>query len=501
MEKQVKAKSGRVSGDRLGALLDAAVDPVVLIDAAGRVTAFNRAAEAAFGYKAAEVLGQNVSMLMPAPHRERHDRYIERYLATRDPHIIGIGREVTALRKDGSTFPIELAVGEFRRGKEHGFAGFLRDLTAQKRQQAQILKTSDELRLIFDNTPTAITITDGEGHILKANLASESLLGYAPAELAGRLHADLVLEDDRAAVEEGFAGLRTQADEFEREVRYRTRGGRTLHTVLRAGIVRDDSGAPPMIICEIVDRSALFQATREVEELRDKLTHAGRIGILGEMVSSIAHEVNQPLTAIANYASAARRFVLGGAYDPQELAVLLDKIATQAERAGKVIRGVRSLTRKRDAVREPLDCTALIHEALRLVDFEFRIKGLRIVLRLSPKLPPVLGDGVQIQQVLLNLIRNAIEAMGEAASGDFVELKAAAREGWVEISVSDCGPGLNADAQARLFEPFFSTKAQGMGLGLSICKSIMAAHGGALEYRHNQRGGAEFLMRLPVASE
>jgi two-component system sensor kinase FixL len=272
--------------------------------------------------------------------------------------------------------------------------------------------------------------------------------------------------------------------------------------MVHAGLAREQGGAPLLMIVEIVDRSALYAATREAEDLRARLAHVNRLGTLGEMVSGIAHEVNQPLTAIANYASAVRRLLLSGQAEPRELATILEKISNQAERAGQVIRGLRSMTRKQDTERTRLDCNVLVLEVTRLVEFELRDSGVRLQLDLEPRLPPVLGDGVQIQQVVLNLIRNAIEAMGPQARGESVTVASIApSEAVVEIRVTDRGPGLAPDMEDRLFEPFFTTKAQGMGLGLSICKSIVAAHGGELSYRRAEQGGAEFLIRLPTMTE
>jgi len=383
--------------DRLSALLDAAVDAIVLIDPRGLITRFNRAAQALFGYDESEVYGRNVSMLMPPPYRGEHDGYIERYEQSGEARIIGIGREVVAQRRDGSTFPIDLAVGEFRRepvgtGRrggdqgEHGFVGILRDITARKAQEQQLRETAEELRRAFV----------------------------------------------------------------------------------------------------------------EAEELRSRLTHAGRLGTLGEMVSGIAHEVNQPLTAIATYASACKRLLLSGQAQPQELAGVLDKISTQAERAGQVIRGLRKLARRQDQVALPMDINQLVAEVARLVEFEFRNAGWDLNQWLTPDLPSVTGDAVQLQQVVLNLLRNAVEAMTESATGDSVELSTELRGGLVEIRVEDRGPGLAPGADERLFEPFFTTKPQGMGLGLSICKSIISAHGGDLSYEAREGGGACFRIRLPT---
>jgi two-component system sensor kinase FixL len=372
------APTPTVAESRFAALLDAAVDAIILIDPRGRITRFNLAAERMFGYQQAEVLGKNVSVLMPEPYRSQHDGYIGRYAHTGERRIIGIGREVVGQRKDGTTFPLDLSVGEFRTtgellpAGEHGFVGIIRDLTERKAQ------------------------------------------------------------------------------------------------------------------------------TREAEALRQRLTHVGRIGTLGEMVSGIAHEVNQPLTAISNYANACRRMVGTGTISGPELTQTLEKISNQAERAGQVIRGLRALVRRRDEVREPLDCNRLIREVTTLVEFELRQAGFRLVLDLADPLPDAVGDAVQIQQVVLNLIRNGLDAMQERATGDSIEVATAAIDGFVEIRVRDHGPGLSAEASERLFEPFFTTKAQGIGLGLSICKSIMTAHRGQLTAETAPGGGAQFRMRLPM---
>jgi two-component system sensor kinase FixL len=495
-----KLRPPDAAADHFGALMDAAVDGIVLIGDQGRVLRFNRSAERLFGYVAAEVIGQNVTFLMPEPYRAEHDGYLRRYHDTAEPRIIGIGREVVARRKDGSTFPIDLSVGEFRRGDEHGFVGILRDITARKLQEQQLLRGAEELRLVFDNAPAAMLTTDEQGHIINANRACCELLGYTRDELRVKRHSELIHPDDRRLGLLDLRDLQQAGDSFIRELRFVHKDGSVLHALHYTASARDASGKI-LTVVEILDRTELFAATREAEELHMRLTHVARLGTLGEMVSGIAHEVNQPLSAIANYASACRRMLASGQSQPEELVGTLQKISDQAERAGQVIRGLRALLRKRDSVREPLDCNQLVREVSRLTDFEIRQSGFRLVLRLQPQLPQVVGDGVQIQQVILNLIRNGLEVMQERARSDLIEVETLLDGKCVEIRIADSGYGLDPSVAERLFEPFFTTKPHGIGLGLPICQSIANAHGGAIKFDRHERGGTVFRLRLPVREQ
>ena len=488
--------------DRLDALLDAAVDAIVLIDPQGRVTRFNRAAERLFGYAADEVLGHNVHMLMPHPYRREHDGYLGRYLGTGERRIIGIGREVIAARRDGSTFPIDLSVGEFRSGSEHGFVGILRDVSDRHRQNDQLRQTAEELRLLFEHAPTPIAVSDPQGHIQTANAACLALLGYDVATIGTLRMSDLVAAEDRPAVLADFEQLRNGAETRQRELRVLHRSGQGLPVLLYSACARDRELRPIVYIAEMIDRSALHAATREAEDLRERLAHAGRLGMLGEMVSGIAHEVNQPLTAINNYASACRRMLASGQTTSDELIEVLEKIGRQAERAGQVIRGLRAMVRRRDSERLLLSLNPLVDEVSRLAEIDLRNTAQKLVLDLAPDLPRFLGDGVQIQQVAMNLIRNALEAMRESGQGEEVRVRTGlAPDGTLLLQVSDQGPGMPEEIEERLFDPFVTTKVQGMGLGLSISKSIVQAHGGELIYRRTETGGAEFSIHLPVAIE
>ncbi|MFA5939811.1 MAG: PAS domain S-box protein [Sinimarinibacterium sp.] len=495
-------KAPAAADDQLGALLNAAVDPMIIIDERGLISRFNAAAERTFGYRAAEVIGHNVKVLMPQPFRREHDAYLERYNGSGEARIIGIGREVVAQRRDGSTFPIDLSVGEFRMSGGRGYVGILRDISERKRQEELLRQSSEELRLIFDFSPMAILITDLDGRIFSVNRACCELFGRSQDELCTLRHSDLMLPEERAIPLEAFERLRRDGGSCECEINYQRVDGSAIHALHYSALATDEGGKPVMFIGEIIDRSELFAATHEAEQLRARLAHVTRIGTLGEMVSGIAHEVNQPLTAIANYASACRRLMLGGQSNPGELLGVLEKIAAQAERAGQVIRGLRALTKRGESQRQLLDCNQLVADVVRLVEFELRGTDAQLYVELGGDLPPVFVDGVQIQQVVLNLMRNAMEAMNGLADPKLVSVRTfVPRPFWVAISVSDRGPGLPPEQVQRLFEPFFTTKKQGMGLGLSICQSIATDHGGELRYSTNEWGGACFTLSLPGSSD
>jgi two-component system sensor kinase FixL len=358
----------------LGSILETVPDAMVVIDERGIVQSFSAAAERMFGYAASEVCGGNVSMLMPTPHRERHDSYLARYLATGERRVIGLGRVVSGRRKDGSEFPLELAIGALHWDGRQMFTGFLRDLTERQHTQQRL------------------------------------------------------------------------------------------------------------------------------QELQAELTHVSRLTEIGQMASALAHEVNQPLTAATNYLEAGHLLLAHGNRPSTERArEVFDKAAEQLERATQLVRRLRDFARKGESDRRPEPIGKLIDEAAALALIGARDSGIKVQLRIAPELPEVVVDRIQLQQVVVNLIRNAVEAM-ESERRELTVSAAPNGDGGVAIRVADTGPGLAPEVAARLFEPFFTTKAQGMGIGPSICRSIIEQHGGELHAEPNPEGGAVFAFSLPVAS-
>ena len=358
----------------LRSILETVPDAMVVIDHLGAILLFSAAAERLFGYTPEEVHGRNVSMLMPSPYREQHDLYLARYMTTGERRIIGIGRVVVGQRKDGGTFPMELAVGEVRHNGDRLFTGFVRDLTERQRTETRL------------------------------------------------------------------------------------------------------------------------------QELQVELLHVSRLRSMGQMAAALAHELNQPLTATANYVKAAQRLLGSTKMNPERLRQALDLAAQQTLRSGEIIRRLRGFVARGEVDRHPEPVARLIEEASALALVGAKERGIHVDLGLDADVPPAMVDRVQIQQVLLNLIRNAIEAMhGMPRRNLTVGIDRA--EDMVQVSIADTGPGVAPDVQERLFQPFVTTKTDGMGIGLSVCRTIIEAHGGRLWMEPNPVGGSVFRFTVPAAGE
>lgn len=380
-------ETGRVANEaalqaaeaRLRSVLQTVPDAMIIIDERGRIESLSATAEKLFGYTMAESAGKNIKLFMPEPHRGQHDDYLKRYLRTGEKRIIGIGRIVVGQRKDGTTFPMHLTIGELRSAERHYFTGFIRDLTDQQLTQNRL------------------------------------------------------------------------------------------------------------------------------KELQSEVTHMSRFTALGEMASTLAHEINQPLTAINNYLKGCHRLLqrVEGEQVPA-LQDALAKAADQALRAGQIIRRLREFVSRGDSERRLENLPKLIEDASTLALVGTRENAIAVSFRLDPRAELVLVDRIQIQQVLVNLIRNAIEILLEAPGARELGIETLlGSDGTVQVSVSDSGAGLAPEVRAHLFQPFVTTKQKGMGLGLSICRTIIEAHGGKIWADSRSQGGTilRFTLRVPQESE
>ncbi|MEX2479477.1 MAG: PAS domain S-box protein [Gammaproteobacteria bacterium] len=485
---------------RYQGVIEAAVDAIIIIDEHGVIETFNPAAERIFGYGEAEVAGRNVRLLMPEPDASQHDSYMRRYLAGGAPHIIGIGRQVLGRRKSGEVFPLELGVGELAGLEPRRFVGTIRDISARQALEDALAVREQELRQLFEHAPIGVFAATLQGHFVQVNPALSSLVGYSAAELRRMSVSDLTLAEDQDVLQAAYRDVsQGHKAECRCELRWRRHDQAVIHVSLQAVAVAGDGS---LVIGQILDRSEQFRTERESRDMAERLAQVGRVTTLGEMASAIAHEINQPLTAISAYAQACRRLFEQPAPDQYLLRETLEAITSQALRAGDVVRRIRGFVTHHDSARESVDINDVVRAALEFADFDLRAHAVEVKADLAARLPPVLVDPIQIQQVCLNLIRNAIDAMAETAPAvRRLSFTTHARGDTVLVHCNDSGPGVAAEMRERLFEPFQTNKAEGMGMGLSISTSIVNAHGGSLRYVDEPAGGGTFTLVLPAVLE
>jgi C4-dicarboxylate-specific signal transduction histidine kinase len=300
---------------------------------------------------------------------------------------------------------------------------------------------------------------------------------------------------------EAFSRMDASGVPLDIEYQVSLRDGRVRHLHHIAQAVHDANGRVTKHVGTMHDVTDRRHAEDEARQLQDRLTHFSRLSTMGEMAAGLAHEINQPLSAIATYAQASQRFLKQPEPDIAEVVAALEQINTQALRAGEVIRRLRNFVKNREVKREAVDCGRLLDDLRTLAETDARLHNIRLRIDVDDALPTVYADPIQLQQVVLNLVRNAIDAMAEAPEDrrEVVLMTRVSGEGEIEITVADHGSGLAPEATEHLFNPFFTTKSGGTGLGLAISKSIVRAHGGRLWHTPNEGSGARFHFTLPVS--
>jgi two-component system sensor kinase FixL len=489
----------------LRSLLDAAVDAIIVIDHRGTVEQFSLAAERIFGYAAEEVVGQNVKLLMPEPYRSEHDGYLARYGSTGERRIIGIGREVRARRKDGSEFPADLAVGQVAGAQPPRFIGFIRDITLRKLGEERLRRSENELRLaqeIANLGNYVVHLDRSEPDYYSVQLCR--ILGFRVQDenlSLPELLMRIVHPGDAGKLDAALRELETESAACDVEYRVLRDDGTTRHLHHVAQLTRDAHGVPLKHVGTIHDVTDRRQSEDEARQLQERLTHFSRLSTMGEMAAGLAHEINQPLSAIATYAQACQRFLALPEHDDEDVVAALEQINAQALRAGEVIRRLRNFVKNREVKREPVDCNRLLEDLRTLAETDARLHSVRLRIEAEDALPTVYADPIQLQQVVLNLVRNAIDAMADVPETrrEVVLTTRTLPEGEVEVVVADQGTGLAPEATEHMFNPFFTTKAGGTGLGLAISRSIVRAHGGRLWHTPNDGSGARFHFTLPAS--
>ena len=432
-------------------------------------------------------------------HREDFDRCFEVYANSfdaRQPFTM----EYRLRRSDGE-YRWVLDNGTPRFASDGTFLGYIGScIDITERKQAQ-----DRFRLVVEASPNGIVLVNAQGHIVLVNACAEKLFGYGREELIGQGIELLVPErfrGEHSAHRAGFhAAPAARAIGAGLELFARRKDGTEFPVEIGSSPIQSPEGT--LVLSVIVDISARKQAEAEARQHREELAHLSRVAIMGEMAGSLAHELNQPLTGIVNNASAGRRFIAKGRADLPKLDGLFEAVVADGRRAGEIIRGIRGMVRKGEEVRGPVNLNDVIASVLRFVRSDALGRHCALVTEPDPKLPLVEADQVQLQQVLLNLVVNAFEAMRETPAAERRVIIRSEREsdGRVRVSVRDFGTGLPVEEPERIFERFFSTKREGMGMGLAIARSIITSHGGELAAANAQGGGACVHFSLPVIAE
>lgn len=499
----------------LQSTIDSCIDGIVSIDADGTIQSFNPAAERIFMYGAGEVIGRNVSMLMPSSERAAHHGYLRHYLDTGEKKIIGIGREVTGVRKDGSSFPMELGVGEVLLGDRHLFTGFIRDVSQREaaeagRVEAERLRNLSEQRLAeaIDAIPMGFVLCDADGKVVLVNNRMRELRYWQSDLLVPGAHFEDLLRDSAAkGVFEGepereAARLEQRLQQVRARQPMQVEQQRVDGSWVLAVEHYTRDGELIALRLDITDiknaQAALHERDERLRELQMEFTHVSRLSAMGEMAATLAHELNQPLTAVMNYVQAARRLLNAPDADIDRTTELMSKGADQAQRAGDIIRRLRSFVARGESERLPEDINEVVREACALALVGARSDGIDVDMDMDESLPPVLIDRVQIQQVLVNLIRNSVDAMMDQDERAIRVQTARNGVDAIEVAIVDNGPGLAADIAENLFEPFNTSKPDGMGIGLTVCRSIIEDHGGRIWSAPESGGGADFRFTVPL---
>jgi two-component system sensor kinase FixL len=444
---------------------------------------------------------------MTAVDRVGHDEYLKRYLAGGEARILGKGRDVRVRHRDGSEFSVFLSVGRIPNTTPPQFVGYLHDTSLRRKALATLEKERQVNRLYLDLAQVMLVATDRAGVVQLVNQRAIRVLRKADGAIVGKSWIDgCVAPEDRGTARTAFRALLMSGSDEPQISEYHVRPseGEDRFITWRGVALRDSDNLATGTMLSGEDITDQRRAESEAHKALERMNSVSRLATMGEMAAGISHELNQPLAAIANYAQACVRLLRVPAADIPEVSGALEQISGQALRAGEIIRRIRSLVRNEDVRREAQDINELIRDVHGLLASDARVHDGRLALDLTTPLPKVTVDGVQIQQVLMNLVHNAFEAQGPEHDGAPFEVRIATRPtdgGDVEVSVNDLGPGLAGEMEQKIFEPFFTTKPTGTGLGLAISRSIIKAHDARLSYRANEPHGACFYFVLPAYQE
>jgi len=502
---------------RVQAIIGNVADGIIGIDSHGLIEMFNPAAEKLFGYRAQEVVGKNVKCLAAHEYQTHHDQYIQNYLDGGEAKIIGLGREVRGLRKDGSEFPMYLSVGELKHEGFHGFVGVTHDLSELHRTRDELDQARQLMQNIIDSMPSVIVGVDTEGRITHWNQVATEETGISAEQARGRAFADC------------FPFLYRQMAQIDKAITQRQVVASQRVAVPRDGAVRYvDVMVYPLVTDGSTGAAVRIDDVSERVRMEDMMIQTEKMLSVGGLAAGMAHEINNPLGIIAQGCQNLSRRLSDQLPKNRETAAalgldlalvhrymeqrgihqFLEGIREGVERATRIVADMLTYSRRSSSSFEPTSLVELVEATLRLASHDYDLKKdydfrrVRIVRDIQLQSDQLQCDRVAVEQVLLNLVKNAAQAMGTARSSVEPQLTLRLRDEdeFLRIEVIDNGPGMDATTRKRVFEPFYTTKpvGEGTGLGLSVAYFIITEqHRGTLWVESTPGVGTRFILRLP----
>jgi PAS domain S-box-containing protein len=492
-----------------------------------------------FGYTRQELVGQRIEMLMPTRFQKEHVQHRTDYMFEPRLRAMGVGLELYGRRKDGAEFPVDIMLSPIETHEGRSVIATVRDITERKRVEAELRQSEERFRLLVEGvTDYAIFMLDLEGRVASWNAGAERIKGYRAEEILGQHFSRFYLPEDSDKPTRELQ-IAAATGRFEEEgLRARKDGSHFFANVVIAAL-RDESGnlrGFTKVVRDITERKQVEEALRKsreelelrVQERTAELTRTNqqleaeiaerkaaervlletrlelarivRATTIGELTASIAHELNQPLTGVVTYGNACLRWLATQPPNLDEAREAVQNIVRGGNQASGVLARIRALIKKDEPVKEHLEINGVIEEVLALTDAEVRRSGVSLQTELAAGLPAIIGDRVQLQQVILNLIINGIEAMSAVPDrARVLQIRSSKQDpDGVLVAVQDSGIGLDPAQLDRIFDAFYTTKRGGIGMGLSISRSIIEAHGGRLSATPNDGPGTTFRFTLPI---
>lgn len=489
-ERRQTLEALRSSEERYRAVADTALDGIISANSRGEILYLNKAAERMFGYSASEVLGQPLQILMPDRFREAHRKGLARFASTGEVRVMGKTVELVGRRKDGSEFPIELSLANWRVAEDLFFTGIVRDITERKRSE-------EKFRGLLESAPDSMIIVNPEGNIELINRQTEKLFGYTRDELLGKpveILVPLRLRDKHREQRTGyFAAPRARPMGMRLELRGVRKDGTELPVEISLSPLQTEGG---------VRVSAAIRDLTERKRLEQARAHAERLATIGAMAAKLAHEIRNPLGAARLNLDTLRELAEALPGHDGEVATrmrsMLGWVDEEMRRLQRITDGYLRFARLPGLQRERVDLGEVLAQGLGFAQSLFDATGVVVQRDLASPPTALYADREQLWEAVFNILRNALEAMPQ---GGILRLTTVREDSEAVLRITDNGPGMTAEQREKIFHPFFSTKEGGTGLGLAVVRQIINEHGGRIECQSEPGKGTVFTIRLPLAKE